>query len=73
MLQNVNCLLAAKTLAVAGSSALTGIDIANLPKPLWQLAGYTEDPGGDLTIIGTLNQAAGAAGTVTLSLVFKTP
>lgn len=49
-------------------SAVSAIDIANLAKPLWELLGYTADPLTDIDLIGTLNQAATANGTITLSL-----
>ena len=72
----INCVFAGGGVSgalAAASKALTAIDLADLRKPLWQIAGYTDNPGGMLDIVGTLNAAAGAAGTITLTLLFGTP
>lgn len=71
--QSVNCLLAASDIHLAGSKALSAIDIASLPLPAWQVAGYSADPGGRLDVVGTINVAATAAGTVTLTLDYAVP
>lgn len=71
--KSVNCLIAAGDIHLAGSKAFTAVDIANLPLPAWQLAGYTDDPGGTLSVVGTLNNASTAAGTITLSALLQTP
>lgn len=71
--QSAACLIANADIHTAGSKAFTAIDIANLAKPLWQIAGYSDDPGGDLDIIGVLNAASGAAGTITCTVSFLTP
>lgn len=58
---------------LAGSKAMTALDIANLPKAAWELAGYTQDPGGNVEIRGTFNAAPSTAATITLTLLFATP
>lgn len=59
--------------AVGAGQALTGIDIANINKPLWSLLGYADDPGGEIMLIITLGNALTAAGTISWSIGFKTP
>lgn len=58
------------------ASALAGTDItresgvitvANMEKPLWELAGFTTDPQCDFDVVITLTAAATAAGTVGLA------
>lgn len=73
IVKSADCLINGATLASAGSKALTAIDLAALPYPAWKLAGYAADPGGFLDIVGTLNAAAGADGTVTLTLLSAVP
>jgi hypothetical protein len=69
---SVNALMAAADIHLAGAKdATSNVDIAKLNKPLWFLLGYAADPGGELDIFGTLNNAATAAGTITLSLVYQ--
>lgn len=64
-----NALVNAADIHLAGSaSALSAVDIASYTQPLWKVLGYAADPGGSISIIGTLNQAATAAGTITLDL-----
>lgn len=64
-------LIDAEDLTTAGSvDALSEVDIADLAKPAWELAGLDEDPGGELTIVGTLNADAGGDGTITLNLEY---
>lgn len=65
-------LMSAVNVAAGGAfsavSALTaGVDYT---KPIWQLAGYTTDPGGMIDFIGTLGANAGANGTVEAFLGF---
>lgn len=74
VVKSVNCLIDGADLHLAASkSAVTNVDIANLGQTAWQLAGYADDPGGMLSVIGTLNQAATAAGTISLTLLLSTP
>lgn len=71
---HVDLLVNGVDLHTAGSAlAVSAVDIANLGKPLWQILGFAKDPGGSIDIIGTLNTAATAAGTITLELFFCTP
>jgi len=72
-MKDADCLINGADLHSAGNVGLSAIDIADQTKALWQLAGYTDDPGGDLDIVGTLNAATTAAGTLTLSLVTAAP
>lgn len=53
-------------LTSAGSKDV--IDIADGEKELWEQLGYTADPGGMLSIYGTLKAASGADGTVLLTV-----
>ena len=70
---DVNCLVAASDIHTAGSgSAVSAVDIANRGKRAWEIAGYASDPGGNLTVMGTLNTDATAPGTITLTLVYAT-
>lgn len=59
-------------LATATSGAVVIKDIANYGKFAWEhVSGQTEDPKGDLTVKGTIKDAAiNAAGTVTLELFY---
>lgn len=62
-------LSAAQSLAAAGSFALIpAVTVANQVKKVWQLAGYTSDPGTMIDIIGTLTAGATAAGTFNINL-----
>lgn len=70
---SANCLIAATDIHSAGSAAMTALDIANLPKAAFELAGYATDPGGNLDIMGTFGAAPTAGGTMTLTLLFATP
>lgn len=73
-MQSANCLMNAQDVHLAGNKAAIGnVDIANLPKAAWELAGYADDPGGNLEVVGTLNNDTTAAGTLTLTLLFATP
>lgn len=64
-------LVSAQSIASAGSSsAVAAVAVADLVKPLWQLAGYTQDPGTELDIVATLTAAAAAAGTLVVDLHF---
>jgi len=56
--------------AAGNKPALSVINIDSLHKAVWQLLGYAKDPGGEADIYGTLNAAATAAGTLTLTLLF---
>lgn len=70
----VNGLMAAQTLAVAATKDPIGaIAVGNLNKPLWAALGYAADPGGELDIFGTMNQAATATGNVALTLEYSLP
>lgn len=66
-------LLDGKDISSAGSTELTGIDLPDDEKTFWQLAGYSNDPGGDLEVQGTLNAGAGATGDLLLTLVYSVP
>lgn len=62
-------LVNAADIHLAGSaSAVSAVDIAKYTQPLWQILGYAADPGGLITLIGTLGFDATAAGTITLVL-----
>lgn len=56
--------------ASTGKSLVGQIDKANRLKPVWEIAGLTEDPKGELDIALTLNTAGSAAGTVRLVAEF---
>jgi len=66
--KSVNCLLDSADLHTAGSKGLTGITPANRAKRAWEIAGYTSDPGGNLTVMGTQNTDATADGSLALTL-----
>lgn len=51
-------------------SLLAAVALADLHKPVWQLAGFGADPSGELELIATLNQAATAAGTLLAEIVY---
>jgi hypothetical protein len=72
VLKDADCLINGADLHTAGSVKLTAIDIENRGKRAWEIAGYADDPGGNLTVVGTLNIATTAAGTIALNLVFAT-
>lgn len=62
-------LAAAQSLATAGSfSATSVLTAADLNKRVWELCGYTADPGSEIDVIGTLTAGATAAGTVAVDL-----
>lgn len=62
-------LLSAQTIATAASvSAVTAVGTANLTKFAWELAGYTYDPGAELTVVAALTAGAAAAGTVVFDI-----
>lgn len=64
-------LVSAQSIAAAGNSSLvSAVALTDLPKQVWQLAGYTQDPGGMINVIGTLQTAATAAGDVVFDLLF---
>jgi hypothetical protein len=55
----------------AASFSLTGnVSTANANKRMWELLGLTQDPGGFIDVIATVNQAAGAAGTLQFFLKY---
>jgi hypothetical protein len=70
--KDADCLIDGADIHTAGSKAI-GVDLASLGKAAWELAGYTADPGGNVDIVGTFNQAPTAGGTLTLSLLYTTP
>lgn len=59
-------------ISAAGSSiVLEAVDIEDYGKYLWELLGYSEDPGGQLDLYGTLKGAAAVnTGTLTLALLY---
>jgi hypothetical protein len=72
---SANALVSALTVAAAGTTLLgagggAGMGIAKLGLRAWQMATLAADPGGMLDIVGTMNQAAAAAGTIVLSLLY---
>jgi len=71
--KDADCLVDGADIHTAGSKAMTAVDLANLPKAAWELAGYLQDPGGRVDIVGTFNEAPTAGGTVTLTLLYTTP
>lgn len=65
VLEETDVLADGLNLSSAGTKApLASVATADLIKPLWQLAGLTTDPGRELTLVGTLNTDATAAGTI---------
>jgi len=63
---DANALLGTTSLASAGSiDGLGSIDIANIGKEVWELAGLTEDPHKLVDIVLTGNTVGTASGTVT--------
>lgn len=65
-------LMSASSLAAAGSkSLLSAVNIASLGKRLWELLGYSEDPGGELELSLYLNSTVSVAGTVLLDLYYS--
>jgi hypothetical protein len=68
---SANALLNAADLHLAGNIRLTtDVEVANLGKRAWELAGLTADPGGMLDVILTINADAGATGAVHAALKF---
>lgn len=64
-------LIAAASIAAAGSLTLTAaLNLADFQKPLWQLAGYANDPGGVIMVWATLTAAATAGGDVLFDFVY---
>ena len=62
-------LASALDVSSAGSkNAMNAVATANLHKRMWELCGLTNDPGSEFDLIATMNQAAGAAGTLVFSL-----
>lgn len=71
---SANCLINSLDAHLAGTKdATANVDIANLYKAAWELAGYTQDPGGNLDVVATYNAAPTAGGTQTLTMPFATP
>ncbi len=67
------CIVDGVSLATAGTKpGASGIAIADLHKPLWQLAGLSADPQREVEVLMTLNVDAGAAGTAAVDLVYVT-
>jgi hypothetical protein len=63
----------AQSIVAAGTRALTaGVSNANLEKRLWQLAGLTADPGGEIDLILTISTVAAAAAALQADAVFVT-
>jgi hypothetical protein len=61
-----NALVNAQTLASATSvSLVAAVTAANRRKRAWQLLGLSSDPGGVLSVIGTVNADAGTTGIIT--------
>lgn len=65
-----DCIVNGHDIHLAGNTALsaaTGSGVAtpaNMEKALWELAGLTSDPGGELDLFLTIDQAATATGKV---------
>jgi len=70
--KSVNCLIDGADIHTAGSKGLTGITPANRAKRAWEIAGYADDPGGNLTVMGTQNADATADGSIALTLDYAT-
>lgn len=74
---DADCIVDGQTLASATSvtlAAATGSGIATAPnkaKRLWELAGLTANPGGNLAMWLTANAAAGANGTVNCNIGYS--
>ena len=61
----VAVLAAALDLTAAGSkNGIAAVTTPDLGKQVWELLGYPRDPGFEYDIVGTMNAAATAAGTV---------
>lgn len=58
------------TAGAGTKSAMSAVSLANAGKRLWELLGYASDPGGDLTLFGTLKADPSAGGTIVLSLLY---
>ncbi len=72
VLKDIDCLADGLDISSAGTkSILAAVAIENRTKPLWELAGYTSNPGGDLWIVGTLKAASGATGDVAWELLYS--
>lgn len=66
-----NALINARDISSAANANLRTIGtltLANSNKRAWELAGLSADPGGVLSVVGTLNVAATATGVVELTL-----
>lgn len=68
-----NKLWAAQSIAAAGNrQVMAGVAIGDLAKRVWQLAGMTADPGGDMEVIATVTAAAAANGTLHADITYIT-
>lgn len=74
-MKDADCLVDGADIHTAGTkNAVSAVAIENYRKPLWEIAGYSDDPGGDLDIVGTINTAGPTAdGDVTLNFLYATP
>lgn len=64
-------LISAYATAGAGSMTLTQqLTLADMQKPLWQLAGYANDPGGLLDVVATVTTAATAGGDLLFDFLY---
>ena len=64
-------LLAAQTIATAAKlPATAAVAVADQSKFAWELAGYAQDPGTQLTLVAALTAAATAAGTVVFDIQY---
>lgn len=62
---------AATSTASAGTMAIgAAVALADRYKPLWELAGFTADPGGVFTLVAELGGAASTGGTVAWEIPF---
>lgn len=71
---DANNLVAALDIHLAGTGTLRSIGtltLANSNKRVWELAGLSADPGGNIDIVGTINAAATATGVVNLTLRYS--
>lgn len=64
-------LFSAQAVAAAGSrQVMAGVALADLGKRVWQLAGLSSDPGGEMDVVATVTTATAATGTIFAELTF---
>lgn len=70
---SATCLVNAADVHTGGVLNMTAFDFADIGKPFWQIAGYSDDPGGELDVVGTIGATlTTGSGTVTIDLLYDT-